>query len=571
MKHKFLIFLLFLINIEAFSQINIDFENAKIPRSWHFSETGCEIFDEGSKSKKSLIIAGPNAFLESKKLDYPGELGFYYKTKIPALEVGFTLNIEYYSVAKNDWVLLDVIKPTFQQAMFFMKNLKIPEQAQKIRWKIAEYNGGSILIDNIKINPMTSRQIASLEVDKREKEISAKIFEDLKNASKNEEFDKAKNLIKSLEKKYLKNLFHLQKIYDKASGIYITQKTGELIFKRSEMANPLSYDEFKKWVKSLQNLSDNALKSYLTDLEKQFQEQREKFEKHRAGLKKINHGVNLAINLGNLITGGKLSSIINSFKGIFATCYSKSNLSTLFPIYKEEVISIKGREKRKEKQYTIKTLVKNYANIRKIDSLVRSGKEEYQKLSAFFEIIENENTILTNQANLWKVTNNETNAFRREVKNFVKNYIYQVIKDTSLVKIDMIEKFLNEDSKSKNQIVRQINKYFTDFIGEEENFKEYDNSRQEEAERIKYNILKVEQLAGNYYKTANRFLDLYQNMEIDLQRTNPFLHFDMQNKKNYFPKAAKSWEKIRKSAIPVVRELKSEIYKRYVDIDIIAP
>lgn len=562
------IIVVFAVNTLWGQKINLDFENKRIPRSWEISENGVEIYEEeGCKSKTALIMAGPGAYIQTKKLDYPGHLEFNYKSDIPALEVGFSLIIEYFSKLQKDWVLLDRITPTYQQALYFMKSNKLPEEATYIRLRMAEYLGGTIIIDNIVITPMTNQRIATLEFEKKQKEMSEKIFQDIQEAEEQEEYDNVAKAISGLGQKYISNLNNLQKIYDKASSIYITQKTAELIFRRSEMANPLSYDEFKKWVETLKNLSDNALKSYLEDLEKQFEEQKNSYEKQKQFMRKVNRNVNIAINIGNIITGGKLSSIINSFKGIFATCYSKGNLESIYPVYEEEQVTISGRRNQNQ---IVTTLVKNMTNIRKIDTLLRQGRNEYSKLSAFFEIIENENTILTNQANLWKLTNSETNQFRKELYSFIKYYTYAALEDTSHVTNDMLDKFLNEDAKAKKQIEKRIKDYFNSFLGNENSFTGFNQNQEDEIDRMKYNIRKVEQKAEDYYKVANKFFGLYQNLEIDLNRSNPFTQYDKSNKQKYFTQAAESWEKIRNASLPIVIELKKEIKQRYVDIDIIA-
>lgn len=443
-----------------------------------------------------------------------------------------------------NWQTVWQVPNTLNNEDYSAQNVPIASTGVKyLRWITGKFgNEDFVFIDDIEIIPYSSDDLNEIQSGISQSELIITIEEKVDELNRNNQKAEAKILIEDLKRAYRKNLYVLQKVYDKTRGIEITEKTGNLIYARSKMASPTEYTEFNGWVKTIQRVSgqDEVIGERLKDIELQINKP---LNSKKKGM------LNFLGKVGNIVTGGKLGGLISSFKNIFSSVFRKSSLESTYPPF-----NVRAKNK-------VDPVLEN---VTKVADLVKEGKKQYIQLTKFFDVIEHEHESMVNQAIRWNNESVGISEFKGEIKEFTLAYLRLTDKDEGFNE-DLVLKFFNSEPNAIDKIEANNDRYFSSFFKETGRFNGFASLQKADIKKLNKQIDAVDNIVEEYYDHAGRFLNLYGDMEIELRRPNPFKEYSVFNGEGG---AAMKWQELKDEALPLSQEIKKLVKDGYVNANV---
>jgi hypothetical protein len=513
--------------------IYLDFDSRNDLTFWtNISLPSTMIIADGT-SGNALSISKQSVFRTKELKDISLKLVTFAYKSVSNDSTQFTTTVD---ISKNgsDWIVVARLE-SGSDGSYKTEAKVIDDIGYKyVRWNVGKFKDGFFHLDDIQLLPYSAQDVTSKTKEAAAADLNKAIEDQVDAINKKNQKNDATKLVADLSKTYVRNLFILQHIYDKASGIQITEKTGNLILERSKMANPSEYNEFDSWISSIDAATkgDTIIKERIADIKSQLQ---------KPAIAKAQNVIKFIGNVGNIISGGRLSGVVNSFKDIFSNAFSKSSLSANFP-------SLKVLNNGKVESYT--------ENIEAARQQIVTGLNEYKRMKSFFESIEGENETLVELARRWTEESGATGLLIEDVKKQIVNYIKLTIPTFDEKK--SLQNVLTLNTIELNALELQVKAHFDSYI--DKSFSGFTEAQKDQIKDITNHIVDVDQRADQYYETAQSFLNLFGDMEIDLKRSNPFSAVYFAGDRG----AAGKWDEIKGNALPLATEIKELVRTSYV-------
>lgn len=545
------------------------------------------LISEGCGKTTSLLLAN-NGSIEitlNTQLGI-GEVSLDYKIQNISSSNGYTI-LYSYSNNGGTWTPINSSPIIGNTAVCFPSNFSIKDlkeiKINKFRIEIKDYRSGELIIDNLKISELSQYEFTDIstkqDLVKEGKKIEEEILKNLQQA----ELSKLQESANHLKDLYYNKITTISNVYNYVGHIDISTQMYSVFNERNEMANPMAYDEFSTWVTELNKFSDLAQKNYIKDLEEAFKKQRSQYKVEGVGGNtKIGKAIGIVADVGNILTGGKLNSIINSFKGIFSNVFSKSNIEAQNSPYSPVALSkveVEGEGKQRVVLYKKDPAIENSNS-----TLITDAGAKYLKFSGFFSIIEEEYSLLDNQSNDWKATREAMQLIMSDSRMILKEHIGLIDKKLSEDDI-FIEKILDNDTLAMKQMSEKIELYFANLIEKEKNkmkqTKDNAQKRNFDIEQSSFespinNIKRIGELLKRYQNASLSFKSLFTGLKLSLEaRENPWTKWMIDNKDlQAFSKAEAHWNKKRTTLVsellPTIIKSIEDTYVK-VNLEIVEP
>lgn len=554
-----------------------DFNSIKELKEMNLIKTSGSIglIKDGCESEDAaLLLLGNNASVELQinNSDYGiGKVEFDYKAQNINGSNGFTIKYSYFSNKEKSWKIYNTQKLVSNSSICLPNPIDLEDLSviniSKFKIEVTNFNSGELLIDNLRVSEIPLEKYYSIKASKdfeKEKGEIAKSIKESIESTQHKEYETSANQLRDI---YFSEVKTITAIYNYVGHIDISLKIYEIFNERNEMANPLAYNEFSKWVKTMNSLSDLAQQDYISDLKKEFDKQRKQYDTDIIKSKsKIGKVLNLAADVGNVLTGGKLKSIVNSFKGVFSSLFSRSNIQTRNnPLQPAKLGEIKVNGKKQD----VTIYVKNEEVEKENQKLISKGREKYKNFSAFFNIIEEEYSLLDYHSNNWKDANLTMQGLIGDSKNILINYI-SLIDDSLANNNEFIVRILDNDKEAMGLLNSKIDKYFSEIVGNKDEFSQKKKSKQEKISQISTNVKEVDILLDRYVLASLRFKNLFESLKQTLDsRENPWKKWMDDNNIKSFEKAQEHWEtkktNLVKNLLPSIIE---NVDDKYVKVNL---
>jgi hypothetical protein len=540
MKNLYLLLGFFIANYGFGQTLKLNFDENDNRDNWEtiIAPKGLSIIDGSGTSGKGLNIVTGKSFSTVDLGNFnPKSISFSVSIYIEQGTTQFQAQLEVSRDGTN-WISLWVKSSTLNTD-YTSENVTVTDLGIRyIRWRVDSFDSpGAFYIDDIEIIAYSENDKASKNAQLSDEELSKTIEAKVGELTRNNQRREAETLIADLKRTYKKHLFILRNVYNKTVGIEITEKTGDLIFTRSKMANPTSYNEFDGWIEKIEEITpgNSVLHQRVNDIKEQM---KEKLKSKAGGV------LNFIGQVGNIVTGGRLNGLIGSFKNIFSMAFGKNNLENNYPS-----LTRQSNGKMQESSN----------NIEKVQTTIAEGLDEYKRLTSFFNVISKENEILVKQAALWNSESHELASFRKNINEFTRKYI--LLTSSTTPDKSVMANFFKGDEQTMNNLEADIDLYFNGFIGNRR-FTGFSSEQKNNIRKINNDIDDIDDIVDKYYSYARSFLRLYGDMEIDLKRPNPFVRYSVFDGAEG---AVEKWDNLKQSALPLSTEIKELVRDNYVD------
>ena len=413
----------------------------------------------------------------------------------------------------------------------------------------------SFYLDNLQFVPFDQK-----ELDEAEK--NRKFFSDATNITTkvitNNQVADYNNKVEIVKTGYVENIDQLRELSYRANVLASLSKLVVFVNQRTKMGDPSNYQIFNEKIDFVK-LSCNAIQSnFLTRLlgdskpkEYQVPDQANK----RTGIMKF---IQVAGEVGNIITGGKLKSIVNSIQGLVSSQFDPTYLRNKIP----EVLTYMEGSKIKQK------LNPDY-DTSKISKLINDGLSLQSFFYSFFDKLEADSKEFSDLVAEFKYYSEKTDALLEEIELLRKDYFQKV-------KYNMSDDFYNKtflaykDAATASQIAgikAQAASYF-------DNLKIPINSKGEVTggekevrladldETINLNK-RIIDLGKQYKLYASELKNLFSKVDFDLKKNNPFSKYDLATKSwikdDAFKNSFDDYEKLKNNAEATFTSLKGNL------------
>ena len=500
----------------------------------------------------ALLLLGNGASLELRLPESPygiGSLRFDYRVQNVSVGRGFRMVYSYYSEEDKKWSEYSSQEIKSNSSICFPNPIQLDElnlsNLSRVKMSIQDYESGELLLDNIELEELSQTDFNRIQTSRILEVEKVKIEENILESIRKAEHQTYAKSARRLKDIYYSEVQTIGNVYNYVGHIDISLQIYDIFHERSEMANPLAYKEFDDWLGSMENLSDLAQKDYIKDLQAEFELQRQQYNadllKGRSRAGKV---LNFAADVGNILTGGKLKSVINSFKGVFSSLFSRANIEAKYKPFKEVVLEnvrLDGlRGKHDVKVYQLDPLIQA-----KNDSLIQTGQKKYRHFSAFFSIVEAEYASLDHHSNSWKNVNLRMRALSQDAEELLAEYIALV--DPELAQdADFIHKVLDNEKGAMKQLSRAVDQHFEQLL----RFSTNKEEKEEQIKAISAKIQEVDALLERYRLASMLFKNLFEGLRQTLEgRNNPWEDWMKKAKSKEFEKAAAHWNDKRQNLV----------------------
>ena len=523
--------------------------------------TGC------AADNPALLLLGNGSSMELSLPESPygiGSLRFDYRVQNVSAGHGFRIVYSYYSEEDKKWSEYSSQEIKSNSSICFPNPIQLDELAlsklSRVKMSIQNYESGELLIDNIQVEELSQTAFNRIQTSRILEVEKVKIEENILESIRKAEHRNYAKAARRLKDIYYSEVQTIGNVYNYVGHIDISLQIYDIFHERSEMANPLAYQEFQAWLGTMEELSDLAQKDYIKDLREEFERQRQQYNAELVqGRSRAGKVLNFAADVGNILTGGKLKSVINSFKGVFSSLFSRANIEAKYKPFKEvilENVRLDGwRGKHNVKVYQMDPAIQE-----KNDSLIQTGRQKYQHFSAFFSIVEAEYASLDHHSNSWKNVNLRMRDLSKDAEELLSEYIALI--DPKLAQDGaFINKVLDNEKEAMKKLSASVDQYF-------ENLLKFSTNKEEKEEQIKAisaKIQEVDALLERYRLASMLFKNLFEGLRQTLEgRSNPWEDWMKKQNSKEFEKAAGHWndkrQKLVKDLLPQIIEKIDDVY-----------
>lgn len=496
----------------------------------------------------SLTFIGLNSSITTNKLKNPGLIKISHAIARKDDDLVFSV---YYSSDRKDWKKIDVLKEglsfkseTNTDTILTTKSYSVDLVGDYyIKFIVDQYHSGVFQIESLEIFETSSDVINSVN-EKIESKLE--LDKQIDRIKKELSSDEIVGQIKDLEKRYAYQIENYELLLDKTNGIKILYDLILFIYDRAQMVSPNQYTDFENIVKELANKADVLDSIMVLQLQESLKNPPSPKIDRFASIAKIGY------DIGNIISGGKLEGVINSFKSIFARTYSTTNL-LIDEMQKSQPVGTSLFEKISKDGGNV---VLSKKEVEKIRAITNNSVKDFQRMSNFFSIIKDEHDHLEELINNLKTSSVSFEGYQKSLRTHIK-MAYQVIE------FEISESFIDSlgaaDKKTKEQIVKKTTDYFkvltTSTISNNQN----NDYIKYKLDLIYSSLRKFEEIEQDYYIIITELINTVSIFRADLNRENPFFN------KPEFTNSNKEWADLSNNARKRITSTPNDMIASYVN------
>jgi hypothetical protein len=505
-----------------------------------------------SVSNNPLKFTGASSHITTYKLTNPGKIQISHL--IPRKGDDLVLSI-YYSTDKKGWKKI----PKLDAGIIFNTEVNTDTLVTSktyyidfvgecyIKFEVEQYISGSFQIEGISIYEI---DIKTLELMKQKEKLIQDLIAQKEQIKTELSYDETVDNAKKLKERYLKQIDNYELLLNKTGNIEILYSLTIFMYKRAKMVSPNEYSDFESILKDLRTKADTLDRVMLSQLNESLKAPEEPTNKSSNAAAIIR----LGYNLGNIVSGGKLESIVSSFKGIFARTYSTTNL--IIDEMQRNPDKSMFVEVRKSDGYV--KLKREELQMVRATSL--SGVEKFNKLSNFFLIIQNEHNHLEELVNKLESSNLSLEQFRILLTDDIKHTFKAVNYDITDRSINLLQ---IADNNTVSTLRHEVERYFNEVIFTDRS--EFPKNRdyfQPILETANLRLQKFEEVKNKYFGQVESLSNISQEFIDDMNRENPFKNYQKD-----FANSFAKWDEMKKDAQNKINHVPSDItdlYLKYV-------
>lgn len=502
-----------------------------------------------SKEDNSLKFTGASSHITTHKLTNPGKIQISHL--IPRKGDDLVLSI-YYSIDKKDWKRI----PKLETGIIFKTDVNTDTSLTSktyyidfvgecyIKFEVEQYTSGSFQIEGILIYEI---DVQTLEVKKQEEKRLQDLITQKEQIKTELSYDETLDNATKLKERYLKQIENYELLLNKTGDLEILYSLTLFMYKRAKMVSPNEYADFESILEDLRTKADTLDRVMLAQLN-------ESLKAPAIPIKKPNNAaaiIRLGYNLGNIVSGGKLESIVSSFKGIFARTYSTTNL-IIDEMQKQPDRSMFNEVKRGGGNVILKT-----EELEKIRATSLSGVEKFNKLSNFFSIIQDEHNHLEELVNKLEASNLSIEQFRILLTDDVKHSLKAINYNISDRSINLLQ---IADKNTVATLKSEVEQYFNVIISTDKlAFPKNRDYIQSQLEIANLRLQKFEEIKNKYYGQVESLSNISQEFIDDMNRENPF-----KNHQKDFASSFAKWDEMKKDAQNNINDIPANIIDLYL-------
>lgn len=548
-------YILFILLISWFNQLTsqsivyrTNWSDNKLTQS---NSEGIVRSDKIKQSNKgySIKFTGSNSNITTYKITNPGKIELSHLIARKGDQLAFSI---YYSTDKENWKRINSLpspilfqNPSSLDTVLTTKSYNLDLVGEYyIKFLIEHYVSGSFQIDEIKIIE-TNIKIINQENERQEKE--RELSEQIERIKSELSFSQFNETLDELKEKYVNQIDNYALLLNKIGDLNILYNMTLFMYDRTKMVSPSEYEDFSNILRDVKTQADTLDKIMIVQLEESLKAPSYPVEKKKKPLGLLRVGY----NLGNILTGGKLESVINSFKGVLARTYSTTNL--LINEMQQPNQSIFQKIPKKGGN-----IILNTNQIEKIRSQSLQGVKNFENLSIFFSIIQDEHTHLEELIR----TMESSNVQLTELENMLTKDITLFF---ALIEVEISDYNIHQLQTGKEKVTGQLRKqtinYFEKMIVHDAF--QYDNRKKElqtNLEGIDLRLKKFEDVLNKYYSQIENLNNLATGFKDDLTRENPFT-----KQKDKFLNSFNQWNSLKNETISKIQTIPNDININYLE------
>lgn len=385
----------------------------------------------------------------------------------------------------------------------------------RFRLEYPDKNGkGNVYIDSITITKLSPEKKEALEKDNEMKgQITIVEDEFKKFGEKNCKHAQAQ--YDRIKLAYLKGFQEIKTISYRSKIFELIGELSKYSENRSQMGNPIAYQEFENILDSISFRSDELTKKILSDYTQQLKAVNATGSNSTSSTSKNSFAkiFNVISNVANVVSAGKVDNVINSVKSIVGTIFNKPILESKYPI----------RDWVYDKKEKIVSAVTNDENVKMVEAELSNGIKFLDEINGFVNIakVENEN-FLSDLKKTSEITYDAV-ELSDDADMFILNYFSDI--DVLITMEEINEKLNKVNVQASNEFEDKILSFFknaTPDCTKASAFKLYQDDIVR-LEKLNINAGEVNSLYERYIKLTDNLKNHYRNLEAALKsRQNPF-------------------------------------------------
>lgn len=507
--------------------ISVDFETTDPSTGFPANWVGSGFVIDASLSRQpgthAARLAGANATLETFTRDI-GSLEFYIRAPQPTDD--YTVVVES-STNGDNWTpqmsveqKLTATNPINNPLDKFDAQIKQLDTVGgfRIRWRISRYVSGTLILDDIKLEPITIQARERINRERQEASVRDIVDKQANGVVATANYTQARLAFDDIKDVYQKQLLVLANISDKNRSVAILANTARATAIRNQMANPMNYQAFQEIAANLDRVLPRTKKSRLSDI--------------LSGVTRV-AGMATTLFTGLNLTG--VVSFVDNFKNLLADGYSKQNLDAQ---KSEGVINnVEHRE------------------------LVRDGDQKYENAKSFLDIIisENQRVLILNEE--LSRSSREANALQRDLEITIGEYLRYVGADPSQTNID---KVISKNSVAIADFNNKTAMFSMTKLGQSPSVGASTFALTSEQRvflrEMESKFRRIDGLKLRYDAIAAGMLKFYQDFQQDLNRSNPFTTVGSST--------ATQWNQQKEEALAIIKPVPVSFKKTYIDVNL---
>ncbi|MBL7784756.1 MAG: hypothetical protein JNM36_02525 [Chitinophagales bacterium] len=417
---------------------------------------------------------------------------------------------------ENVWKRIESVKIDVAQnmAIFETKTVSIHSLDRIfVRLLFEKIGDGVLYVDDINITPISSEMEAKIKSELAEEKNRIEREKHVKTLIETANYDDAKVLMDSYERLYQSRIKTLSMLYDKTNIVKVVSGTASALGNLNQLSNPTKYEEYQKITQSLLPKLQPIDTLFFGD------QVRNKIDQF---FQKIESPLNIITGIGDLVTGGGISRIVDNVKGLITKGFSTERLE--------------GLGFRKEK----------------LAEEQQQGIRLYNKARVFFDVIQEQNdkNMVLNKK-IYEVYEN-SKALNHEILHLYIAYLNfaKIAADKNLI-----------DDVTKNQdyqhFANDSNLYFSSMLGTKDKFDKYYLTGQ--IKELDAMFQQINYRIEDYDKLANQMSSFYSDFRNTVNQECPF--------KNVSSKDKMMWETEIKRIQMIIAEVEQTFNTAYTKVD----
>lgn len=318
-----------------------------------------------------------------------------------------------------------------------------------------------------------------------------------------------------LRKKYITDINDLSKLSYRGNVVAGLSKLVVFVNERNKLSDPTNYSLFNSKIEYVRNNADSIQKKFLNKLTKDFEKTTpsSKDNKFASNNPKLFKTAGIFADVANLLTGGQFNSVVNSIQGLVTTIFSSENIKSRIP---EIVTEIKRGDR------IISKVNPNYSKT-KVAKLIEGGIAAQKFFFDFFDIIDNDRKEFSQLVSKFGYYSESADELNNKVKLLRDDFFASILLEVSDEYYNT--EFTKIDNKTSiNSLSTRANVYFDNIMikGIQEGEKPVSTNKLSNLDRINRLSNEVDDLMLSYSTQATDLLSLFDEIENDLDKPNPF-------------------------------------------------